>query len=131
MGYNTRMSAERYTVGRISEFQRETRGYFLGSFMAERGFPSLNFREVEVAWMRVPTTDESRPHYHLHSTEITIVVSGGLNLIVDQKDSVRLEAGEFIVITPETVLQNLSNDPGTEVMVVKFPSVPNDKYYVE
>jgi len=58
------------------------------------------------------------------------VLSGKLNLIIDG-DQLKAEAGQFFVIKPGTVLQNPTNDLGTRVVVVKSPSLPDDKYYVE
>ena len=126
------MIAERregFFVGYVPDFE-ETSGYIIGSFMAEAGYPSLNFEELEVAFIQVPTKNESKPHYHEITTEVTYVLSGTLHLIIDQEEKIDLKENEFMVGKTGTILQNLSSEPGTKVMVIKFPSVPDDKYYV-
>ena len=122
---------DNYFVVQLSEFRGSTKGYFLGRFMGEQGYPFLNFEELEIASMELPIVDESKPHYHLVSTEVTIVTEGCLTLIVDQQQEIQLKKGEFVVIPPGTVLQNPVNEPGTKVIVIKFPSIPEDKYYIE
>jgi quercetin dioxygenase-like cupin family protein len=95
------------------------------------GYPALDSKEVEIAWMKLPTRDDSKPHYHRQSTEVTIVLSGRLNLIVGQDQKIELREGEFLIIPPGIMLQNPKNEAGTEVIVVKFPSVPEDKFFVD
>lgn len=119
-----------YTIAETDEFAG-TRGYFIGHFMAEEGFPNLMSQEVECAIIEVPIEDLSKPHFHRVMTEITIVLSGRLTLIFGEKDQVEVGEGEFFIVKPGTVLQNPVNEPGTKVLVIKYPSVPGDKYYVE
>ena len=108
-----------------------TRGYFIGHFMAEEGYPDLRSDEIEIAVMKLPEADPGPAHFHREMTEITIVLSGRLTLIFDEKEKVEVGEGEFFVVYPGTVLQNPANEPGTKVVVIKYPSVPQDKYYVE
>lgn len=106
-----------------------TRSYLVGAFMEKAGYPELQNNQVEVAILELPLEDLSQPHYHQEMTEITIVLSGKLHLIVDS-EPVEANAGEFFVVKPGTVLQNPRNEPGTKVLVIKSPSLPDDKHYV-
>ncbi len=106
-----------------------TKNYIVGAFMEKAGYPELQNEQVEVAILELPLQDSANPHYHKEMTEITIVLSGKLYLVVGGKP-VEATEGEFFVVKPGTVLQNPQNDPGTKILVIKSPSLPEDKYYV-
>lgn len=113
--------------GNYTDFQ-DSRGYFLGRFMKERGFPDLKTDSLELAYMILPEVDYSLPHYHKIASEVTICLTGRLNLIVEGQETT-LVPGEFLLVPPGTVLQNPTNEPGTTIFVLKWPSVADDKYY--
>ncbi len=125
------MAERKYFLGDLKEIGKKSKGYFTGFFMKDNGFPELAFEEVELAVINLPELNDSLPHFHKISTEITIVLAGTLDIIIDQKEKIRLEKGQFLVVYPWTILQNPSNAPDTQVFVVKFPSTPGDKYYSE
>lgn len=127
----------RYFVGDTeSETFKETRGYFVGFFLREKvstdgqSLDILGRRDLECAVMDLSEVDTSPPHYHHLGYEVTYCLSGKLHLIIDHKDMVDLSENQFIVIPPETVLQNPNNEPGTKVFVVRNISIPGDKFYV-
>lgn len=107
-------------------------GWLAGYFMEKLGFPMLAFSEVEVALMQLPETNPALPHYHKIGTEITVATSGQLTIMYGKLSSglsmVELKRGQAMIVYPEIVQQNPKNEPNTEVVVVKFPSVPRDKY---
>ncbi len=117
----------KHYFGNVSQFS-ETEGYFLGQFMGERRFPLLETDEAEITWKKIPTVfNEDKPHFHKVRVEINIVIPGRYQLIVNGK-KLELKKGDFLVVYPEAKLINLSADEGTELIVVKAPSVPNDKF---
>ena len=119
----------RYFVGNVSSFI-ETKGYVIGHFMGSRGFPLLETEEVEIAWKKLPEKfDEEPPHFHRRGIEITVVISHGYELEVNG-ELVKLRQGDFLVVYPETFTRNVSALPNTEVIVIKAPSISNDKFYV-
>lgn len=92
-------------------------GWFIGNFE-----PSVfNTREFEVAIKKYNKTDKEMPHYQLFATEITVVVSGEINL-----GSEKYATGDIIVIEPLEVadFQALTD---VTLVCIKFPSDPNDK----
>lgn len=119
---------DKYFLGNVADFEK-TSGWIIGQFMGEKGFPLLETDEVEIAWKKLPTEFNEKPHFHRKGVEINIVISGSYRLIIDGKE-VGLAKGDFLVVYPETVLQNLSADEGTELIVVKAPSVSSDKIEV-
>lgn len=107
-------------------------GWLTGYFMEKLGFPMLAFSEVEVALMDLPETNLAPPHYHKIGTEITVATKGQLTIMYGELNSglsmVELKRGQAMIIYPGIVQQNPKNVPETEVVVVKFPSIPGDKY---
>lgn len=105
-----------------------TNGYFIGRFMGDKGFPDLETDEVEIAWKKLPTVfNEKNTHYHKGGVEINIVVSGEYDVEVNN-ERVNLRKGDFLVVYPEAKLKNLKAKPNTELIVVKAPSIQNDKF---
>jgi len=120
----------KYVMGNIGEFS-ETKGYFIGTFMGEKGHPELETDEVEVAWKKLPTVfNEETPHFHRGGVEVNIVISGEYRVLVGREE-MSLGKGDFLVVYPETQLKNISAEKYTEVIVIKAPSLPNDKFNIE
>ncbi|KKQ81034.1 MAG: hypothetical protein UT01_C0001G0017 [Candidatus Daviesbacteria bacterium GW2011_GWA1_38_7] len=119
-----------YFVGSICDYSGR-RGWFMGHFMPpEQSLQQTD--QVETAVMTLPVTDEAKPHFHRLGTEVTYCIRGSLRLLVGKPPrEVRLDEGQFIIVPPGTPLQNPSNEAGTQVFVVKFPSIPQDKFYTE
>lgn len=116
-----------YFVGKPDP-ESPQKGWFYGNFMGDE---LLHSEAVEVAKKILPEQDMSSSHYHKVATELTFVIKGCCHLEVEGDGTIELSEGEFIVVHPGTPMRNPKNDPGTEVLVIKFPSVPGDKYYVE
>ena len=118
----------KFVHGIVSDFD-ETGGYFIGQFMGQRGKPVLETEEVEVAWKKIPTEfSDSKPHYHKRGVEINIVINGSITVLISEKE-ITIRKGEFLVVYPETELLDISAEEETEMIVVKSPSVPDDKFY--
>jgi quercetin dioxygenase-like cupin family protein len=93
-------------------------GWFIGDFE-----PSV-FRtvEVEVAYHRYTKGQEWPRHYHKTATEVNYMISGTMRL-----GGQRVTKGDVFVIPPgESVKPEYLED--CEVVVVKIPSSPGDKY---
>ena len=93
--------------------------------------PLLNSDLVEVAWQSVPNLTPSPAQRHLHrrTVEINVILNGAVRLKIDdvQHD---LGKGDFYVVWPESVVSDIETDPDAEVLVVRAPSVENDKFIV-
>ena len=57
-----------------------------------------------------------------------IVASGSYKVRVNGED-LELIKSDFIVVYPETHLKSISAEEGTELIVIKAPSLENDKFY--
>jgi quercetin dioxygenase-like cupin family protein len=112
-------------VARVSDAAKD-RGWFFGHFMDE---PLLQSESVEVAWQHVPnlTPSPHQRHIHRRSVEINVVLRGQVSLKLDdvQHD---LRQGDFYVVWPESVVSEIATDSQAEVLVVRAPSVPDDKF---
>ena len=94
------------------------RGWFIGDFPEA----VVRTQDFEVCYQHnsqdYPTTD----HYHKVITEIQLVVRGCL--VVNGEE---FRAGDICIIEPGDEYRSHYLEP-TDVVAVKFPSVPGDKY---
>jgi len=122
-----RINKDKYVKGKLGDFQKFN-GYFIGQFMGEKGLPALETDEVEIAYKKLPEKfEEEKPHYHKKGVEVNIVIKGRYKAQVNGK-VVEISSNEFLVVYPQSTLKNISAQKGTELIVVKTPSVPQDKF---
>lgn len=94
------------------------KGWFIGSFK-----PTLiDTNDVEVAVKRYKAGDYEAAHYHKIATEITVIVSGEVEM-----NGIKYIQDDIIVISPgeKTDFKCLTDVITT---VVKYPGASNDKY---
>ena len=98
-----------------------TKGWFVGDFE-----PTLyKTKECEVAVKTYKAGDHEKKHYHKVATELTVIVSG-----IVEMNGIRYEEGDIIIeepgdITDFTAITDVINT------VVKLPCAAGDKYLVE
>jgi quercetin dioxygenase-like cupin family protein len=96
-------------------------GWFIGNFEPT----AFKTSEFEVAVISHKQGEMWDKHYHKKSKEITLVLKGKIKL-----DDEILSKGDIFLIEPdETVDPEFLED--TEVIVIKTPSITNDKYIIE
>ena len=95
------------------------RGWFVGDFD-----PAIYRTGVaEVCYLIHRAGERPRPHHHRIATEITAVVRGRVEI-----NGEIFQTGDIFLVEPgESVSPVILED--TEVIVVKVPSVPGDKYF--
>lgn len=94
------------------------RGWFVGDFD-----PSVyKTQDVEVGIKRFKAGDHEEWHYHKIATEITVIISGEVEL-----KGQRFKENDIITINPGEGSEFKSFTDGV-LMVVKIPGVKNDKY---
>jgi quercetin dioxygenase-like cupin family protein len=95
-------------------------GWFIGNFE-----PSI-FKNCffEVAHHKIAKGFAGPLHYHKIAEEVTYIVKG--KLIADGR---KLAAGDMFVYHPKEV-SNVTFLEDTDLIVIKWPSVPTDKYIV-
>ena len=96
------------------------KGWFIGDFSPSI-IPTSDF---EVAVKEYKSGEEEAAHFHKIAREITVVVSGKVEMngrVLTTGDIVELEPGEV------SVFKSLSN---STTVVVKVPSVIGDKFLV-
>jgi len=94
------------------------KGWFVGNFT-----PSLiQTNDVEIAVKHYKAGDYESSHYHKLATEITVIVSGEVEM-----NGIRYVADDIIVIEPfdQTDFRCLTD---VVTVVVKYPGANNDKY---
>lgn len=95
------------------------RGWFVGHFQPT----VVDTNEVEIAVKRYNKNDFEASHHHKIATEITVVVSGCVEM-----NGIEYGPNTIIVIDPNesTDFKCLTDDVVT--CVVKYPGASNDKY---
>ena len=94
-----------------------TAGWVVGNFL-----PTLHLNEqVEVAVKTFEPGDVESAHYQLLATEITVVVSGK----IEMNGEIFVE-GEIVILDPLEVAKFKCIDK-SQLVCIKFPSIPNDK----
>lgn len=113
-------------VGKVSDYSK-AKSWFFGHFSDQE---LLNSELVEVAYQNISGKKASDADKHLHtsSVEINIVVSGYVSLVINGK-KFEAEKGDFWVIWPETIVEDVEAGEGTELVVIRAPSI-NDKKIV-
>ena len=94
------------------------KGWFVGNFT-----PTLiSTNDVEVAVKRYKAGDYDSAHYHKIATEITVIVSGKVEM-----NGIKYSTDDIIVIEPgdKTDFKCLTD---VVTVVVKYPGANNDKY---
>lgn len=94
------------------------KGWFVGNFE-----PSLiKTNDVEVAVKKYTAGDYEGSHYHKIATEITLILSGEVEM-----NSIKYKTDDIIVIEPgeRTDFKCLTD---VVTVVVKYPGASNDKY---
>lgn len=95
-------------------------GWFVGDF-----YPAvLKTKDFEVACKYYNKGQVARSHVHKASSEITLIVYGSVKMC----GSV-LRAGDIVLLAPGEV-SNFEALEDAATLVVKTPSIPDDKYYV-
>ena len=96
------------------------RGWFIGNFPNS----VVQTKDFEVCWQFNAKDTLIAPHYHLIITEIQLVTDGLMEI-----NGQEFGPGDICVLEPgEQYHARILQD--THVVAVKFPSVPEDKYYL-
>ncbi len=97
------------------------KGWFVGNFL-----PSVcSTQDFEIAVKHYNVGDYEKPHTHKIATEITVIIEGEVKM----KDE-KFKKGDIVTISPgeETDFYALTN---VTTVVVKYPSIKDDKYLSE
>lgn len=106
---------------RLANLRDMVNGWFVGDFT-----PAVHRTPAaEVAFHEYRTGQMGEPHVHRIATEVNLVVSGEMVI-----NGVTVTAGDIFTIEPGEVAEaRFIQD--TQLVIVKVPSVPGDKYPVE
>jgi hypothetical protein len=97
------------------------RGWFVGDFPEA----VVRTKDFEVCWQGNPAGHVDTPHLHKIITEVQLVTAG--RMVINGEE---FGPGDIYVSTPgEEYRAHYLED--TKVVALKFPSLPNDKYYID
>lgn len=105
---------------KLAKLSNMKKGWFVGNFEPT----VLNTNDVEVAVKKYKANDYEEKHLHKIATEITVIVSGEVEM-----NKKRYKEGDIIVIDSFEATDFLAVTNAVTV-VVKKPSAKNDKYTV-
>ena len=96
------------------------RGWFIGNFDQA----AVKTKVFEVCWQGNPAGAKDTPHFHKIITEVQLIIKGRMII-----NGVEFGPGDIYVSDPgEHYYGEYLED--TEVVAIKFPSIPTDKYYI-
>ncbi len=96
------------------------KGWFLGSFEPS----AFKTNTCEACFKKHKKGEKWPVHYHKIATEINYLIHGKMTI-----QNIEFNAGDVFVIEPNEIA-NPEFIEDCELIVVKIPSVPNDKYEV-
>lgn len=105
----------------ITKITDYVRGWFIGDFEPT----VLRTKDFEVGVLRHHKGEKWPSHYHKHSVEYNVLVSG--KMIVQGKE---LNSGDVFVFEKGEIADPVFLEDCT-VVCVKVPSIPSDKFEVE
>ncbi len=114
-----------YMIGKVEDYAKR-KGWFFGAFMDH---PLLRSDRVEVGWQTLTNVvpEPSQKHLHKETVEINVLISGWMSLVINGQEH-HLEKGQFYIVWPYSVVENIRTGEHTELLVVRAPSKPSDKY---
>jgi hypothetical protein len=101
--------------------QGGARGWFIGSFPEAL----VQTDDFEVCYQQDCQTYPQADHYHKVITEVQLIIRGRM-IINDQE----FGPGDICVLNPGEEYRSQYLEP-TDVVAIKFPSIPGDKYLLD
>ena len=102
----------------VSNIEKYFKGWFVGDF--ENSIYRTNL--FEVAHHKHPKNDPTFSHYHKLTTELNYIVRGELNV-----SGLHLKTGDMWIYEANEI-SNVTFLEDTELIVVRWPSIPTYKY---
>jgi len=98
-----------------------TKGWFIGDFEPA----AFKTQDFEVSWRIHPKGEHWETHYHKEATEINLLIKGSMTI-----QNQHLTSGDIFILDPEEIADPVFLED-CEVLCIKTPSVPDDKYIVK
>jgi hypothetical protein len=96
------------------------RGWFIGDFPEA----VIRTKDFECCWQENKAGNKDRPHCHKIITEVQLITNG--RMIINGEE---FGPGDIYMSEPgEHYYAEYLED--TKVVAIKFPSIPDDKYYI-
>ncbi|WP_295157673.1 hypothetical protein [uncultured Brachyspira sp.] len=106
---------------KIAKLDDMVKGWFIGNFE-----PSLlKTNDVEVAVKKYNKGEYEKSHYHIIATEFTVIISGKVKM-----NGIEYSYGDIVIMEPNESTDFEALEDNTINVVVKIPSINNDKYTV-
>ena len=119
-----------YLVSNVSDeiLNGPMRGWICGHFYPHDS--DFHRHDIEICIKTLPVGKSEKSHYHLCSFEFLIVLNGEVEYDLDG-DHITLTPGMFYMLQPGNTEHIVEVRKETTIMVVRLPSIPNNKIYVD
>jgi len=105
------------------------RGWLVGQFFPEGD--QFQDKNVEIYLKTLKSGDfEDKLHFHPKGKEYLLVLSGQLEMQVGE-DTVTLSSGDYIAIHAGMKDKIISFEDETQILGVRYPSIPDNKVLLE
>lgn len=123
------MAKQSIKIGKLAIQQKEKRGWLVGQFFeANDPFHDDN---VEIYLKTLNSSDFSdKLHYHPKGKEYLLVLKGKLQMQIGE-EVVSLESGDYVAIFSGTKDKIVSFEENTQIVGVRYPSIPDNKVLLE
>ncbi|MBU8921000.1 MAG: hypothetical protein KOO63_04065 [Bacteroidales bacterium] len=102
-------------------------GWFVGDFAPT----AFRTSEAEVCFATHKAGENPQAHFHKEAPEITAVISGLIVMYNYTTHNIHMFGpGDIFVVEPNEIVEPIILRD-TQVIVVKVPSLPKDKYYYD
>ena len=119
-----------YIVSNVSDeiINGPMKGWICGHFYPHDS--DFHRHDIEICVKTLSVGKSEKLHYHLCSFEFLIVLNGEVEYDLDG-DHVTLTPGMFYMLQPGNTEHIVEVRKETTIMVVRLPSIPNNKIYVD
>lgn len=116
-------------IGKVTVQQRTMRGWLVGQFFPDRS--SFKDENVEIYFKTFePGVPLDKLHKHPKGREYLVVLKGRAVFRVG-KETFKLEKGDYLAVPKDTPEKIIEVKEKLTILGVRYPSIPNNKVFLE
>ena len=119
---------EKIVIGKVDKQQKEMRGWLVGQFMSEGSFKDESL-EIYYKTFQVGNPGD-KLHVHPQGKEYLVILDGRARMRLGE-EVVEIKKGDYLAIPggiPDQIAEVLEE---LTVIGVRYPSIPNNKVFLE
>lgn len=116
-------------IGNIKHQQKDMRGWLVGQFFDKKS--SFRDENVEIYCKVLNKKEfEDKLHYHPIGMEYLFVLKGNIKIQIGEK-TYELNENDYVSMKANTNDKIVDFSQGTTIFGVRYPSIPNNKVFLE